>query len=886
VNSSQVRTEKQVESLSKEREIKRNQLLKKIRTQMHIDFLRVEPLFHEVCADLMTTTDLEKDKRRFVQWWIKENAPLYKNAPDDEQATAIAAVHGNIQVIARAGSGKTTTLVNRAFFLIKHCKVDANEILLLAFNRKAALEIKQRLLELLNNIAKEKIESEIYQRTAKKDNSKKINHEEILAQTIESVAEKLEIKLPHIMTFHALAYAIVHPENPPLYDNEDNFHLELSRVVQTIIDDNLIYSAEYKEKIRELMSNSFREDWSRIINGGYDKRDNKEEFLQIRRSLKRQSLKGDYIKSYGEKLIADFLFEHDIPYKYEQNRKWKGINYRPDFTIYQSEKKGVIIEYFGLEGDVDYDEMSQQKRDYWQSQKDWILIEFSPQDIVYLGEVDFLKLLKSRLETQNIECIRLSEEEIWRRIKDRAIDQFTKAITNFIGRCRKKLLTVAELQKIIESYTPLYDVEPKFQELACYFYAAYLEKIAETGDDDFDGLMQRATELIQSGVTNFERKSIGGDIKSLQHICIDEFQDFSELFYQLIQVIRNQNPKIQLFCVGDDWQAINGFAGSDLQFFQNFDKHIGESKQLYISTNYRSAKKIVEMSNTLMQNLGKPATAHKQLEGEVILADIEKFIASPSELARHSQNEKYIPIILRIIHKAFADNFDVVLLFRKNKHFGEKIEKLINRIHEYFSEDLKKRITASTAHKYKGLEKAVVIIPDALDNSYPLIHPDWIFSRILGDSIEKIAEEERRLFYVALTRATEKMVIITEESRKSPFLESLSLTEIVWDDYPPPIFQGEATFFVSIRNHLDSYPQPTFQIKDLLNASGYRWDSVGKTWCKNFSSDGFKIENLQSEKWFQSAHGVEVRILKGNEQLFSHFLIYNGQWQMVFMADK
>jgi DNA helicase-4 len=455
-------------------------------------------------------------------------------------------------------------------------------------------------------------------------------------------------------------------------------------------------------------------------------------------------------------------------------------------------------------------------------------------------------------------------------------------MTGFIGRCRKKLLTISELQKEIQNYTPLDEVETKFHELACYFYEAYLEKLKETGDDDFDGLMQKATELIQSGITNFERKSTCGNIKSLRYICIDEFQDFSELFYQLIQIIRKQNPNVQLFCVGDDWQAINGFAGSDLRFFQNFETHVGESKQLYISTNYRSAKKIVEIGNALMQELGKPAIAHKQSEGKVILADISKFMASQSEIARHSQNEKYIPIILRIIYKAFSDDFSVVLLFRKNKFFSEKIEKYLKKIHVFFPEELQKKITVSTAHKYKGLEKAVVIIPDAEENSYPLIHPDWIFSRILGDSVEKITEEERRLFYVTLTRATEKMVIITEESRKSPFLANLPLTDIVWDDYPPPIFQEETTLFVRVSNHINyppPEPLPTMKIMNLLKASGYCWDSFNKVWHKSFSSAVFSVEKLQSEIWGQSAHGVEVRVVWGNEQLFAHFLVYNGQWQ-------
>ena len=86
---------------------------------------------------------------------------------------------------------------------------------------------------------------------------------------------------------------------------------------------------------------------------------------------------------------------------------------------------------------------------------------------------------------------------------------------------------------------------------------------------------------------------------------------------------------------------------------------------------------------------------------------------------------------------------------------------------------MKERISISTAHKYKGLEKPMVIVLDAVARSYPLIHPDWAFSRVLGDSPEKITKEERRLFYVALTRAIEKLVIITDGRSKSPFLEEL-----------------------------------------------------------------------------------------------------------------
>jgi DNA helicase-4 len=96
-----------------------------------------------------------------------------------------------------------------------------------------------------------------------------------------------------------------------------------------------------------------------LLQGGYDK--SPEEMLRYRRSLPREGLDGTYLKSFGEKVIADFLFEHNIKYRYERNFWWSGVNYRPDFTVFTGDNQGVIIEYFGLQGDPDYDAMSDKK---------------------------------------------------------------------------------------------------------------------------------------------------------------------------------------------------------------------------------------------------------------------------------------------------------------------------------------------------------------------------------------------------------------------------------------------------------------------------------------------------------------------------------------------
>ena len=324
----------------------RKSLIVRITETFHSDFLSADLIFaNDPDAALLSRDEYNDLKNRFVQSWAKRELDL---SLDIEQAATIASTNGNIQVIARAGSGKTRTLVTRAIFLQRHCKIPPRELLLLAFNKKAAQEMKERLAQVLGE------------------------------------------NLPHVMTFHALAYALVHPDEELIFDDISANQLGLSREVQAIIDKH-VRSKEYGHLIRNLMLAHFREDWERIVDGRFQL--TMMEFLKHRRALPRESLKGDYVKSFGEKVIANALFEHGIEYKYERNHRWKGVNYRPDFTIPGKPGGGVIIEYFGLTGDPDYDEMSQQKRQFWEKQIEWTFIEFSPKDLMQQGLEAFVTVL-------------------------------------------------------------------------------------------------------------------------------------------------------------------------------------------------------------------------------------------------------------------------------------------------------------------------------------------------------------------------------------------------------------------------------------------------------------------------------------------------------------
>ncbi len=809
------------------------------------DFLNSCKRFRESPDSFPPVSEFKKMKISLVMEWAKRELEL---TLDEEQAEAVVAVDGDIQVVARAGSGKTRTLVTRAIFLQKYCKVSPNEILLLAFNKKAALQMKQRLQNALGNV------------------------------------------LPHVMTFHALAYALVHPGEKLIYDDMSADQLGLSREVQEVIDEH-IRSPKYGTRIQKLMLAHFREDWERIEEGRFILP--MEEFLKHRRALPRETLNGEYVKSFGEKLIANALFEHDVEYRYESNFRWSGFNYRPDFMIGDHRNGGVIIEYFGLVGDPDYDEMSEEKRQFWARQDNWTLLEYTPHDIARQGQNYFGKCMLEELTRHNVEPRRLSEEEIWERVRKRAIDSFTKAMRQFVGRCRKLNLTENELGYRTEAHVTCSTAEQQFLQVGQSIYSGYVRRLSENVKEDFDGLMWRAISKVHDIQTRFarDRGREQGDLQRLRFIMVDECQDLSDMFVQLLQAIREHNSQVEFFCVGDDWQAINSFAGSDLCYFQNFKKYFWRNtSQVHIRTNWRSAKSIVHVGNCLMDSLGEAARPRSDAEpGKCLVGRLNEF--SPTVMEQEqNKGDEITPAVLRVVYDCLKKGLDIVMLSRRNgltwyvnyadrEHNVDGLTRFKLHIRSLLPEGDRKRVTASTTHKYKGLEKEAVIVLDALEGSYPLVHPHWVFLRLFGDSVDSIIAEERRLFYVALTRAEKHLVLLTENKRQSQFLDEISkynnamnslgvfpskglhqrrsspaVQSVKWNELAPVSLGNGARLEIQVHN--------AFDVKDELKRQGFTWagkfDANKRYWCKSEQTDGFDFRrDVLSQPWSQNS---KVRI--------------------------
>lgn len=772
---------------------------------------------------LLSVEDFKKIKTKFVRDWALREL---EQELDDEQAFAVTHVNGTCKVTARAGSGKTRILVTRAIFLIKHCKVPPNSILLLAFNTKAAEEMRSRLKDSLGD------------------------------------------EIPHVKTFHSLAFGIVQPLEKLIFDEPSTKGRALSQVVQNLINSEL-HKSSFLEKIRNLFLEYFRTDWNAITEKSFGIKE--KEKLDIQRSMRSETLKNDFVRSYGEKLIANTLFEHGIAYEYESARKWGDRTYRPDFQIKIDSGGGVAIEYFGLAGDADYDRESKEKREYWTREPGWTLVERFRRDVAG-DKSKFVSDLICDLEKLGLKPKKLSENEIWQLVKERSINKFTGVIVTFISRCRKLGLTEEALQLLINDHIHGSKAEIEFLKIARSIYKSYLAYLQDNKSDDFDGLLGRASDLLSKNLTNFANKNGEGDLRLISHVMVDEFQDFSSLFYELIQQIRVVNPNTTLFCVGDDWQAINGFAGSDLKYFNKFSEYFPDSTTTQVSTNYRSVRAIISLGNSIMQDYGMPAKPSRDEVGRVLVAYLDEFSSEGFEKYDHN-NDTITPLLLRVIHKYISQNKEVVILFRTNRIPYPQNSKLKDVSSTYTLSEYRKflckclqipesaKLLVSTSHKYKGLESDVVIIADALVDKYPIIHATEQLLRIFGNDVTKLFEENRRLFYVAATRAKETLVIVTQRERPSPFLEnikSLTLLEEVknWSEFPTPSSKATGVYLVTVHK--------AFPIKANLIELGYKFDGTTKCWSLQISSKDWSEDSFKKQVWISEVGKIEVKAQNGD----------------------
>ena len=242
-------------------------------------------------------------------------------------------------------------------------------------------------------------------------------------------------------------------------------------------------------------------------------------------------------------------------------------------------------------------------------------------------------------------------------------------------------------------------------------------------------------------------------IPKFDYILIDEFQDINKPQIKLMQILSKKNNS-SVFAVGDPRQAIFSWRGSDLQHTLKFSKIFGKSQNLSLTKNYRSCKKIVDFANSSIKNFKfENLENHKEDLGEVFIME------------NKSKREEQI-LVSNIIKNSKYDFKDIFVLARTHKileSFSKEFEKLkipFTIKKEETKEENLEGVILATIHAIKGLEAKQVFLVNCDKLSFPnkVIDND-VLKKVKEEQVYNKKDEEQRLFYVALTRAKENLVI-------------------------------------------------------------------------------------------------------------------------------
>lgn len=643
---------------------------------------------------------------------------------DNNQRLAVIRDDQYNLVVAAAGSGKTSVIASRIAYLTRRRdRVNPESILALAFNTDAAQEMATRL-------------------------------EQQYKLTVEA------------RTFHSFGNSIIkeytgkktHPKKI-----EDTFPKVFTEAIQTNNEFQRLFIDYLKDFLEEAPQ---PEDIK-----------HQQELFKHRQNQSYKSLAGEEVRSYAEKQIADFLISHDIEYEYEARANWADVPFYPDFYLPEF---NIYIEHWGLDRDMQvaewftggsekYVQDRAKKIDQFQKHKR-ILVETWHYE---WKEKTLLKSLRNRLKkiAPKMSLQEIDYSALVKKVYQK--NQFTanelqKLLITFIQHAKSNQLDSSLLRKrISRSNLPAKTLH--FGRMATVLLDSYQEYMSANGWIDFEDMINEATQIINSNPEFFRNR--------YRHILIDEFQDISQQRLDLIQSLVNHQTDTKLFCVGDDWQSINKFAGSEVEYFVNFESYFPQATITYLETNYRSGPTVIEASSKLIKHNSRQRS--KEVQAYRNQRELFKLFRTSAKLNPSQSTQKQLETCAKEIKQlieAGEDPSQIMVLSRFNSNL-DKLKPLLNK-RMISDKKGKPGIRLLTIHRSKGMEAKHVFILNLVRGLYGFpseIQDDSVLEIIKPATTEKDRyEEERRLFYVALTRSKLHVYIFTQHRKESIFLQEIS----------------------------------------------------------------------------------------------------------------
>lgn len=678
---------------------------------------------------------------------------IEKTPLTEEQRRAAIVFEDRNLLVAAAGSGKTSSLIGKAGYALKRGLYKPSEILVLAFNKDAAVELNQRIQDCLQPW---------------------LNGQTIKAHTFHALGKAV---IRQVAKSQGIKVRVADPK-----DNKARLLAALNALMQdkSFLFDWVMFKALYGVPLLPDEAFNSKEDYDNYVEQQRAKKRNGEEVTF-------KALSGDVVRSGEELRIANWLFINGIPFEYERpfepipaswNDKYEPDFYYPEIDVWHEhfalDDQGKAPSHFA----VSYAKQAEEKRQWLTSivRGSW----FETRSHQCRDESLF-KHLKDTLESFGQSFRPLATDEIEAQVKKIGRTDEQDLLKDVLPLIKGNFIDKQAYEQLAEK---TYDSERArwFAKVFWPIHDEYNRCLATAQKIDFDDMIVQASQNLEQGRFHSPYKLI----------LVDEFQDISPGRARLVKALLASQEESVLFGVGDDWQAINGFAGADLQLFMEFEQTFGHTREEMLTVTFRHPQGIADVgSRFVMQNAKgqKPKKVISKFDAEVNglvdLVDVYRDENLSAELDRQLAN-------LEIKHiadhgLAATTRTTVFLLSRYSlDKTGGLTQQWLGNAKKKYGHVLE--ITFKTMHISKGLEADYVFLL-GLNAGWGLTFPSTMRNDPLVDMLLTRHDlfpyaEERRLFYVALTRAKKRSTIMFRQLSPSSFVMELM----------DPQYEGRVTY--------------------------------------------------------------------------------------------
>ena len=621
-------------------------------------------------------------------------------------------------VIAAAGSGKTSVIVAKAAWLVQRGFQRPSQLLLLAFAKAARDELEERLRTRLGTAKA----SDMTVRTFHRLGSEIIGEAEGKRPSVASVA-KDPFELRSLL--EGLVKAL--PGDP--------------EVSASLLDWFQHLFAPYRSQ-HEFKSRG--------------------EYWDYLRNHSIRALNGKKVKSFEEVVIANFLYRNGVRYEYEapyerDTATSKKRQYKPDFYLLDY---GIYIEHFGLDAKgntAPYVDRKKYLRDMkWKrdthARYGTVLIEtfsFEHADGVLLRD------LEKELAARDVTMSPIPPKQMFAVLRKMGrIAPFTKLVATFLRHYKGSGLSFRDLAQRAAVHRDRLRSQA-FLTLFRPIYKSYQQKLARSGEIDFEDMINQATDHVEAG--RFR--------SPYRYILVDEFQDISPAQARLLKALLQSSPGARLFAVGDDWQAIYRFAGSDTRIMQEFGERFGPFQRSDLETTFRCSDRLTTVATDFV--LRNRTQIRKAVRAKCSANRPAVHVGLPRGQGRPLLHEA----LDRIAENArgYDGPSDVLLISRYRRQKPSDMDTLKRQFPCL-------RLDWATAHGSKGRQADYVVVLNLCSGMYGFpseMADDPVLDLVLAAPEGHPNAEERRLLYVAITRARRQAFLLADGDSPSPFVNEL-----------------------------------------------------------------------------------------------------------------